>query len=548
MKQKKNSLSGGAIAAVTPSVAPAPAVCPRDVTDPWIIDQGRVFDEAVRQTERIASPGSREAAQAAKEVGKGTARPWGLRPENCKSMVTEGRTLDSLVSGPEMPQRAGKAAEIIAAADYLDMHAGVDPGIINRPQRLAGNLQDIRVSPDLISRKDLLFSFPTEDGRVIFRFNAQVKTGGSQYVADTLVKMAETPDYGKVGYVDARYVNSDGTPRIAPDGFTKAQTRRLQKAKVCLRGIKDLEARAESLVKNVDKYYEYDLDPVAREQQRQLRDDIVRAYQPGKVATRLAGGVATAAATAAVLTLAIQLATEGKIELSAVGDSAKTGALYGGGSVLADAGIYHAATRLGVTPEVAKSYAQNGVAAGFCLLAVSVDVLDEIKSVRDGEVTAVNAVAGTGAKVALDVLPFAVAPLGFAGIPVLVGAQIGGRWIINRVREADKKLDQESHRLDQFGRKLDQIGHKLDRKDQELARKSRKFDQDGHKLDQEIHRLDQVGHELDREGREITKQLHMRCNRIDQFHASVQGALDEADALFEEIFPRKRNAQLRVIK
>ena len=229
--------------------------------------------------------------------------------------------------------------------------------------------------------------------------------------------MAETPGYGKVGYVDARYVNSDGTPRIAPDGFTKAQARRLQRAKVRLRGIKDLEARAEDLVKNMEKYREDGLEPVAREQLRQLRDDIARAYQPGKIAMRLVGGVATVAATAAVLTLVLQLATEGKIELSAVGDSAKTGALYGGGSVLVDAGIYHVATLLGKTPEVAKSYAQNGVAAGFCLFVVGVDMLSEIKSVRDGEVTTANALAGTAVKVALDVLPFAAAPLGLAGIP-----------------------------------------------------------------------------------------------------------------------------------
>ena len=534
MKQKRSQSSAGAIAAVTPNAAPAPVVCPRDVTDPRILDQGRLFDETLRQTQPIATAGSRDAAQAAKEVGKGTARPRGVSPEKCKSQVTDSRELDSLFSGSGMQQRSGKAAEVVAASDYLDMHAGNDPGIVNRPQRLADNLEDIRISPDSGSCKDLLFSFRTKDGMVITKSNGQVKTGTGQYVSKKLVKMAETPGYGKVGYVDARYVNSDGTPRVAPDGFTKAQARRLQKAKVRLRGIKDLDARAENLVKNVDKYSDDGFHPVAREQLRQLRDDIARAYQPGKVATRLVGGVATAAATAALLTLVLQLATEGKVDLATVGESAKKGGVFGAGSVLADAGIYHAATRLGVTPEVAKSYAQNGVAAGFCLIAVGVDVLDEFKSVRDGEVTTANAVAGTAAKAALNMLPFVVAPLGIAGIPIVVGAQVGGRWIINRIREADRKLDQKSKQLDQASQLLDQKSIILDHADQRL-------DQNG-KL------LDQAGEKHAQAGRELIKQLHMQQERSDQLFVFARRARDETNALFEEIFPSKRNAQLSVIK
>ena len=495
MKRKNSQSSGGAFAAVTPNAAPAPVVDPQAVTDPRIIDQGRVFDEAIRQTQPIATDGSREAGQVSREINKGTARSRGLRPETSKRQATEGRTLDSLVSGPEMPQRAGKAAEVVAAADYIDLHAGDEPVIVNSPQTLAGNLEDIRVSPDSVSRKDLLFSFRTTDGIVIVKPNGQVKTGSGKYVSKKLVKMAETPGYGKVGYVDERFVNSDGTPRVAPDGFTEAQARRLQKAKVRLRGIKDLDSRAKALAKNVDKHSEDGLHPLAREQLRQLRTDITRAYQPGKIATRMAGGAATAAATAAVVTLVLQLAIEGKVDLATLGDSAKTGALYGGGSVLADASIYHAATRLGSTPEVAKSYAQTGVAAGFCLIAVGVDVLDEIKSVRDGEVTAANAVAGTAVKVALDVLPLATAPLGLAGIPVVVGAQVGGRWIINRVRETDNQIERAI--------------------------------------------------EEDLRG---CAQLHTRLDRIGQVSADVHRECDETDALFNEIFGFERSAQLRVIK
>ena len=123
------------------------------------------------------------------------------------------------------------------------------------------------------------------------------------------------------------------------------------------------------------------------------------------------------------------------------------------------------------------------------------DVLDEFKSVRDGEVTTANAVADTAAKVALDVLPIVVAPLGIAGVPVVVGAQVGGRWIINRVREADKRIERA--------------------------------------IEEDLHGSDQ---------------LHMRLNRIGQIFESAHRECDETDAIFEEIFPCKRNAQLKVIK
>ena len=534
MRQIKNKSSVGAIAAVTPNAAPAPAVFPRAVTDPNVIDQGRLFKEATRQAQPIATAGSRESAQTAKVVGKATARNSGLRLGTCERMVSEGRELDSLVSGPTIKHRAGHAAEVVAAADYLDLHAGDDPGITNSPQRVADNVQDIRVSPDSISRKDLLFFFRTKDGMVpIVKPNGQVKTGKAQYVSDTLVKMAETPGYGKVGYVDARYVNSDGTPRVAPDGFTKGQARQLRKAKVRLRGIKDLDARAKQLVKNVDTYAEDGLSPVARKQLQQLRNDITQAYQPGKAATRMIGGAATGAATAAVLSLVLQLAIDGTIELDTVKDSAKKGALFGAGNVLADAGIYHAAIHLDKTPEVAKSLAQNSVAAGFCFVAVGVDVMSEIKSVRNGEVTTANAVTGTAAKVALDVLPLVVAPLGFAGIPVVIGAQVCGRRIINLVRESDKKFERSFQVLDEKGQRLDRCEQILERTSQILDRNDQ--------------RLDLRGHILEWTGENLAKQLHERINRVASYRALLD-RFDVNDALFGEFLSCKRSARLRAIK
>lgn len=491
-RKKSKQWAAGAAVAVTPNAATAPAVSPHIVSDPQISDQGRLFSEAVRQTEPLAAAGSRDAAQAARAVRNGTAFRNGLRPETCERLVTNGKELGSLVRGAHP---TGKAAEVVAVADFRDLHAGGDPGITNSPHKVATNVHDIKLSPDHASRKDLVFQFRTKDGMLITKANGQVKTGSAQYVSDKLEQMAETPGYGKVGYVDARYVNPDGTPRMAPDGFTKAQARRLQKAKVRLRGIKDLDARAEQLVENVAKYADDGLDPVARKQLRQLRDDITLAYQPNNVAVRVAGGAAVAAATAAIVTLVVQTASGEKIDVATIGEAAGQGALFGAGGALADAGIFHAATHFGMAPEAAKSLAQNGVAAGFCLIAISSDVFSEVVAVRNGDVSVANAVAGTAAKSALDVLPFVLAPLGIVGVPVLIGTQLGGRWALARVREADRKLEVAIE---------DDLLH--------VAR------------------------------------LHMGLERITADVESAHHACDETDTLFEEVLAGQGSTSLRIVR
>lgn len=184
-------------------------------------------------------------------------------------------------------------------------------------------------------------------------------------------------------------------------------------------------------------------DPVARQELQQLRDDITAAYRARGVIGRIGGGAAIAAASAAVVSLVVQLATEGKVDAKTVGKSAGTGAIFGAGGAAADAGLYHIGTKvLEMAPEVAKEFARQGVAVGFCVLAVGTDLVSEIRSVRRGDVTMASAVGGTAAKTALDLLPLVMAPLGLAGLPVLVGAQVGGRWLIGKAREADRVLEE----------------------------------------------------------------------------------------------------------
>lgn len=423
-----------------------PGIATRAVTDPGALDQGRLYAEALNQTRPIASPGA-QALRIAETVRDGTARPNGLTQGAAERMTVSGRSLDSFTNGANP---GGKAAEVVATSDYRALHAGQDTGIINPPEHVASNVRDIRLSPDSSSRKDIVFAFQTKNGEVVWKYNGQVKTGGPQYVADTLVEMAKTRGYGKVGYVDARYVNPDGTPRVAADAFTPGQARRLQTAKVRLRGIPNLEKRANQLIANIKAGKIDGLDPVARRELQQLRDDILSAYRPRGVIGRIGGGAAIAAASAAVVSLVVQLATEGKVDAKTVGESAGTGALFGAGGAAADAALFHVGTKvLEMAPEVAKEFAKQGVAVGFCVLAVGSDLISEIHAARRGHVTTANAVGGAAAKAALDLLPFVMAPLGLVGLPVLVGTQVGGRWLIGKAREMDRVLDEASAALDQ---------------------------------------------------------------------------------------------------
>ena len=414
---------------------------------PDVLDQGRVFFEALGQTRPIAAPGTPEAGQAARAVRADTARPRGLRPETARRLVTGGRTLDQLLSGANP---VGKAAEVVVASDYRDLHAGRDPGMVNPPPRVAPNVDDVRLSPDSVSRRDLIFRFRTRNGMLLSAPSGQVKTGAAQYVSEDLVKMAGTAGYGKVGYVDKRFVNPDGSPRVAPDAFTRTQARRLREAGVELRGIRNLDARAQKLLDNVARHGADGLDPAARRQLRQLREDVAGAYQAKGTGLRMAKGSATAAATAAVVSLVDQAASDGEVDAALVGEAAAGAALYGAGTAAAETAVYHGATRFfDVAPETAGELARNGVSAGLCLIGVAVDVFAEAKAAQTGEISVADAVAGSAAKSALHLLPFVLAPLGLAGVPILIGAQLGGRWAVARLRETERGFALAAEELSQ---------------------------------------------------------------------------------------------------
>ncbi len=374
-------------------------------------------------------------------ICRGTGQPRGVSRGAAERMATQARSLDSFTHGPN-PR--GLAAEVVAVSDYRVLHTGTNPGIINAPNHVSPSVRDIRLAPDTSSRKDLVLGIDMK-GRIVWKYNGQVKTGRADYVCNSLIKMANTPEYGKVGYVDARYVNPDGSPRVASDAFTFGQARRLQEARVRLRGIPDLEARADQLITDINASKGDGLDPVARKELQFLRDDIARAYSAHGLLGRIGGGAVMAAASAAVVSLVLQLATEGDVNAKAVGKSAGIAALFGIGGVAADTGLYHLSTHtLKMTPEAAREFAKQGVSIGFCVASVGSDLLSEVGAARRDEVTIAGVIGGASAKAALDLLPLVLAPLGMPGLPILVGAQVGGRLLIEQARKSDHILEYET--------------------------------------------------------------------------------------------------------
>jgi hypothetical protein len=475
-KTDKHVKNGVAVGATVAAIGVgAPKVSASRVTDAVTRGRARFFAEAIRQGRPMAQPGTSAAARIAQTVRNGTARVNGISGPTAERYITASRPIDALVNGANP---TGKTAEVVVAKVYRDLHMGRKSGIVNPPSQVAKNVADIRLAPDPACRKDLLFGFETSNGDLVFKHNGQVKTGGPQYVSNKLVKMARTPGYGKVGYVDARFVNPDGTPKVGSGAFTNAQARRLQQAKVELRGIPDLDRHAKSLVQDIKAAKTDGLDPIARKQLEQLRNDIAKAYRARGMAGRIGGAAGIAAASAAVVSILVQLVTDGKVDVRAVGASAGTGAAFGAVGAGADAGLYHIATRaLDMTPEAAKGFAQQGVAVGFCVVAIGADLIAEVRAASRGDVSTTGAVGGIAAKIALDLLPLALAPLGLVGLPVLVGAQIGGRWVIAKARDADRALrlaiaedivfaDNLERRADKFSRFVDETNANCDATDE----------------------------------------------------------------------------------
>lgn len=445
------------------------------VASPAATVQAFDFAEALYQTEPLAS-GSRDAIQAADFVTKGTARVRGLLPETAYRMVTSSRDLMSFIVGPHP---TGKTAEIVVAAEFREFHSSGEARMSNAPRHVSPNVVDVRLSPDSASRRDLIFQVQTGDGAVVVA-GGQVKTGTGQYVSESLIKMAQTQGYGRTGYVDARFVNPDGAPRIAQDAFTASQAQRLSEARVKLRGIHDLEERARLLVQNIAQYQNDGLNPVAREMLLRLRDDIASAYTMTGVANRAVGSAASAAASSTILNLIVQVASGGQVNVAQLALSAANAASWGAGTVAAESLIFHAATDMGLVPEAARAVAQRTVAIGCCVIGIVGDALAEAKAVREGQASVGDAISAGSLKAAMGMLPLIMPTLGIS-VPILAAVQIGGRWALAALRNSEQSLQRaiakDFQMVAELERRLDQMGESAARLKGECHETDRIFEQ-----------------------------------------------------------------------
>ncbi|MBZ4370210.1 hypothetical protein [Corallococcus sp. AS-1-6] len=437
--------SGWAFAGASAQIAPAA------VTDPSVLRAGRNLTEAVRQGVALAEPGTRQAEEIARLLQETTARKHGLQFETA---MKQAITAPDVFKAVEGPHPTGKAAEFVVSRAYKDLHASQHGEVVNPPKSMAPNFVDARISPDSASRRDILFQVKGPSGVLLTVPGGQVKTGSGQYLADSLASMAQTPGYGRTAYVDARFVEPDGSPRVAPDGFTKAQARKLREARVVLRGIRELDRQSEELVGNLRQFRKDGSEPVARAQLQRLRNDIAAAYRAEGVTSRMLGGAAIAAAASMVSSLAVQILSDGKVDLLTVARSAAGASLVAGASTLADASLYQLATWLGETPEVARTLASQGVAAGFFVVAAGTDAVSEMRAVVSGRSTGADAAMGTSVKVVLDALPLVLMPLGLMGLPLALAGQFGGRWLLQRSRQDDATIRQSCNEAEGTARQL----------------------------------------------------------------------------------------------
>lgn len=430
---KKTAPTDGATATAASIGCRAPSSRPVRAVDPAVARADSVFAEALHQSRPLAKPGSGLAARTISTVRRGNAQHAVLRRETARRFVEDGRYLQSFVRGAHP---AGTAAEVVAA------HAlKVGEPIVNAG-RTAPNVTDVRVATDGSSRRDILFLVQGRRGLRFYVGGGQVKTGQAGYLTRTLEPLPQQDGYGATAYVDAGYVADNGSPRVGPGAFSQAQAARLRKSGVKLRGIRDLHLRGEQLVRDVRGHGVDGLRPTQRARLVQLRDDIARAHRPGAVAGRVLRGAAVGAATAAVLTLCLQVASDGEVDVDQLGNVGVRAGLLAAGGQVADATLFQVFRGQGVPAETARTAAANSVAVGFCALAVGADALAELRRYGNGGVTRTDAVAGIALKSSADVLPIMCAPLGLAAVPIVVGGQLLVRGVLSRYRAHAARLDE----------------------------------------------------------------------------------------------------------
>lgn len=432
-----------------------PEVKVKEVLDTFVLEQERLIGEVKKQCKPVMEKGLVNGKEL---ISRYTARAHGLKEETIRRQLNEARKPSDFIKGAN-PQ--GKVKEVVAAYEYRKMQEG----------RVHNHVKDIVLAPDEQCKRDLLFKIDIGNEKMILKPGPQVKTGGAQYVADSICDMAQKEGYGKTAVVDGRYANADNTPRAAPDAFTPKQAEKIKQAGVRLKGIKDLDKRGEALLENIEAIEKDGLTPVQRTQLQKFREDIAKAYSEAEVGKRIKKSTALGFATAALLSIIVQYRTEGKVEVVPVLKEGAKSACVAGGNAWVDAKVYQYGLNKYKQEELAKAFAKETVTLGFCLVAVATDTVGEVKAACKGEIEALDALAGIGLKGAIDLLPVLLAPLGIAGMPISVGMQIGGRWVLSEVRQFCAEMDEDIESYLSIGEDMKQRTQQVEQLQEEMEQK-----------------------------------------------------------------------------
>ncbi len=374
----------------------------------------------------------------------GTGR---MTPETALRLAASTGTVERFTMGANAH---GKCAELIAMSVRNSLNDPGSPWVVVNAPSVPPNYVRAWLNPDTSSARDLLYEVRISDARHIFVPGAQVKVGDPGYIARSLLSHAHDPRYAKICDVDARLVLSDGTPRVAPDAFTRGQAEALKEAGFKFVGIEHLEKDAKRVHAGFKGIHEHDRIAYERELIAKAR------YAPRQVAWRAgyAGGIAFAiiAGTASYQQYSFyrKAVKEGRIKddpatkkeyaKRATKTVAKQAAIGGAIAVAAtviEAVVFHAA-KIVTNSKTALLVA----ALPVCVAAVAVDIYGEYALAKRGESSVAWAIFHGTLKVAADVLPLALAEFGLAGVLIGMGFSLGLRWCSDYIRKTEAEMDE----------------------------------------------------------------------------------------------------------
>ncbi len=374
----------------------------------------------------------------------GTGR---MTPETALRLAASAGTVEHFTMGANAH---GKCAELIAMSARNSLNDPASPWVVVNTPSVPTNYVRAWLNPDTSSARDLLYEVRISDTRHIFVPGAQVKVGDPGYISRSLLSHACDPRYAKICDVDARLVCPDGSPRVAPNAFTKGQAAALNKAGFKFVGIEYLEQDAKRVHAGLKGIYEHERIVYDREL------TIKANYAPKQVAWRAgyAGGIAfvivAGAASYQQYSYYRKAVKEGRIKdepatrkeyakraAKSVAKQAAVGGVIAVAATVIESVVFHAA-KIVTTSKTALLVA----ALPVCIAAVAADIYYEYTLVKRGESSIGWAIFHGTLKVSADILPLALAKFGPVGSLIGVGFSIGIRWCSDYIRKLESEIDE----------------------------------------------------------------------------------------------------------